>query len=136
MIYSTTRNTLTKSLGASLFTGSPEVSSRTGFSSAYNEYIKSKTDKSCAPMNAMEREMADIRAAEREAAKSGSSGILAGLSARQSHLGAVVGLGWAEEVKEAVRELGTSEGSRAVVIVSVMEYHLKCLTSRELRVEH
>jgi twinfilin-like protein len=129
MVYSTTRNTLTKSLGSSVFIGSPEVSSRTGFASAYNEYIKTKTDKSCAPMNAMEREMADIRAAEREAASSGSSGgVFAGLSARQSHLGTVVGLGWAEEVKDAVRELGASEGSRVVVIVSVMGYLLNCLT--------
>jgi len=79
-------------------------------------------------MSAMEREMADIRAAEREAVNSGSGGVFAGLSARQSHLGAVVGLGWTEEVKEALRELGTSEGSRVVVIVSAMGYFWSYLT--------
>jgi twinfilin-like protein len=115
MVYSTTRNTLTKSLGASLFTGSPEVSSRTGFASAYNEYIKSKSEKDTAPMNAMEREMADIRAAERQAASGGS---YIGSSARQNHLGTVVGMQWTSEVEEAVRELGEGNGSRLVVIVS------------------
>jgi twinfilin-like protein len=122
MVYSTTRNTLTKSLGSSLFTGSPEVSTRTGFVSAYNEYIKIKADKSAAPLNAMEREMADIRAAEREAQAGGGGGAFAGMSARQNHLGTMVGLGWGEEVEEAVRELGAGDGSRVVVIVSTMEY--------------
>jgi twinfilin len=124
MVYSTTRNTLTKSLGSSLFTGSPEVSSRTGFVSAYNEHIKAKTDKDAAPLNAMEREMADIRAAEREVAGGGGFGV----SARQNHIGTVVGMKWASEVEEAVRELWEGDGSRLVVIVSAVEDECLMLT--------
>ena len=126
MVYSTTRNALTKSLGASLFTGSPEVSSLTDFASSYNEYIKAKNDTSGAPMTSMEREMAEIRAAEREAARgggSGAGGYVGGSSAIQSHIaGTTVGMKWAPDVEEAVRELGEGEGSRLVVIVSTCKY--------------
>src|ERR1700685_3390212 len=108
MVYSTTRNTLTKSLGSSLFTGSPEVSSRTEFASSYNEYVKTKKDPGKAPLNAIEREMAEIRAAEREAAAGGGSGGggYGGSTARQTHIGTGVGLKWAQEVEDAVKQLG------------------------------
>ena len=113
MVYSTTRNTLTKSLGASAFTASPEISSRSSFLSTYSTYLtsKSQTTTSAAPLNAMEREMAEIRAAEREA-------ISAGSSARKNHLGKGVGIGWDEEVEGAVKELGEGVGCRLVVAVS------------------
>jgi twinfilin len=114
MVYSTTRNTLTKSLGASAFTASPEISSRSSFLSTYSSYLtsKSQTTTSAAPLNAMEREMAAIRAAEREAVSAGGS------SARKNHLGKGVGIGWDEEVEGAIRELGKGVGCRLVIAVS------------------
>jgi len=67
------------------------------------------------PMSAREQEMADIRAAEREAGGGGYDGS----RSRQNHVGTGVGLNWLPEVEEAVRELGTGNGSRLVAIVSI-----------------
>lgn len=65
-------------------------------------------------MTAMERQMAEIRAAEREAAASG----YAGSGKRQTHIGTGVGLEWAGEVEEGVRGLVEGDGGGLVLIVS------------------
>lgn len=112
MLYASTRNALTKSLGSSVFTDSLFATSKLDVTpEAYVKHKKHMTAPQ--PLSAREQEMADIRAAEREAG--GAS--YEGSSARRNHLGARVGLSWAPEVEEAVKELWMGESSRLVVIV-------------------
>lgn len=112
MLYASTRNALTKSLGSSVFTDSLFATSKDDLTP--DAYAKHKKHMAAPkPLSAQEQEMADIRAAEREAGNASYEGS----SARRNHLGAKVGLSWAPEVENAVRELWVGEGSQLVVIV-------------------
>ncbi|KAH7927091.1 actin depolymerizing protein [Leucogyrophana mollusca] len=111
MLYASTRNALTKSLGSAVFTDSLFATSKSDLTS--ESYAAHKRHAAAPrPLSSREQEMADIRTAEREAgfAYEGSRG-------RQNHLGTgVVGLPWSTEVEDAVKNLGTSDGNCLVTI--------------------
>ena len=64
------------------------------------------------PLSAREQELADIKAAEREA---GSN--YEGSNARKNHIGHRVGLSWSPQAEGAVKELGSRNGNRIVILV-------------------
>ena len=65
------------------------------------------------PMSTREREMEEIKAAEnRSATYNGSRD-------RVAHVSQEVGFAWAEEIDNAVRELGEGQDSKVVVLVRV-----------------
>jgi len=100
MIYASTRNSVTKSLGAAnfvdtIFATSKEELTPQGYA-AHKRHLAAPK-----PMSARERELADIRVAEREA---GSAPYSAN-AARNSPFGAGVGLKWSDAAEVAVRNL-------------------------------
>lgn len=118
MLYASTRGSLTRSLGSSLFADSLFATSKADLTP--ESYLAHKHHMAAPkPLSAREQEMADIRAAERDAGAGG--GGYEGSGARQNLLGTGVGLAWTPEVEEAVGELGRGEGSGLVVIVSAAE---------------
>jgi twinfilin-like protein len=115
MLYASTRNALTRSLGSTVFTDSLFATDKSdvtphGYAAHRRHQAAPK------PLSAREQEIADIKAAEREAGAS-----YEGSRARQNHLGnQQVGYTWAEDAREAVGELRAGEGSRLVILVSVV----------------
>jgi twinfilin-like protein len=119
MLYASTRNALTKSLGSSVFTDSIFATCKADVTA--DAYVKHRKHMAAPkPLSTREQEMADVRAAEREA----GGGSYEGSRARQNHLGTGVGLNWSPEVEEAVKELGSGEESRLLVIVSSLWFRL------------
>lgn len=115
MLYASTRNALTKSLGSTVFTDSLFATDKADVTpSGYAAHRRHQTAPK--PLSAREQEIADIKAAEREA-----SGNYEGSRGRQNHLGnQEIGYAWAEDAREAVGELRAAEGSRLVVLVSAV----------------
>lgn len=118
MLYASTRNGLTKSLGSTVFTDSLFATSKSDVTpDAYAAHKRHQTAPK--PLSAREQEIADIRAAEREAGAS-----YEGSRVRQNHLGnQEVGYTWGKDAREAVGELRAGEGSRLVVLVSFVWQH-------------
>lgn len=110
MLYAATRNTLTKSLGSSNFADSLFATAKADLTAdAYKKHRQHLAAPQ--PMSAREKEMEEVKAAERQSsgmARSGSE--LARVA--QSH----VGLKWTEDVENAIRELGAGDGSSVVVL--------------------
>ncbi|KAI9569001.1 actin depolymerizing protein [Boletus coccyginus] len=111
MLYASTRNALTKSLGSTVFTDSLFATDKTdvtpdGYAAHRRHQAAPK------PLSAREQEIADIKAFEREAGAS-----YEGSRARQNHLGnQEVGYTWVEDAREAVGALRAGEGSRLVIL--------------------
>lgn len=112
MLYASTRNALTKSLG-SVFTDSLFATCKADVvPGAYAAHKRHQAAPK--PLSAREREMADVKAAEREAGAG-----YEGSRARQNHVGSrEIGYAWAEEAREAVGALRVGEGSHLVILVS------------------
>jgi hypothetical protein len=111
MLYASTRTSLTKSLGAAPFKDSLFATSKDDVSaSAYTKHLASLNAPK--PMTAREKEMDEIRQAE---SKSMS---YEGSRARVRHVTQEIGLGWPDEVYEAVSDLGSGENSKLVILVS------------------
>ncbi|EPQ58361.1 actin depolymerizing protein [Gloeophyllum trabeum ATCC 11539] len=110
MLYASSRNALTKSLGSAHFTDSLFATSKADLTpEAYAAHKRHQAAPQ--PMSAREKEMADIRAAERE------GGVpYRGSQVRQNVMGTGVGLNWGPEVEEAVKGLGDGDGSWLVVL--------------------
>jgi twinfilin-like protein len=113
MIYASTRNSVTKSLGASnfvdtIFATSKEDLTPEGYA-AHKRHLAAPK-----PMSAREKEMADIKAAEREA----GSALYNVNAARQSPFGTGVGLKWSNEAEAAVRDLADATEDHLITIVS------------------
>jgi len=111
MIYASTRNSVTKSLGATnfvdtIFATSKEDLTPAGYA-AHKRHLAAPK-----PMSAREKEMAGIKAAEREA---GSAPYNSG-AARKSPFGTGVGLRWSSEVEAAVRDLVDVTGDHLVTM--------------------
>jgi twinfilin-like protein len=114
MLYSSSRHSLTKSLGSAVFTDSIFATSKEDLTpQAYASHKRHRAAPQ--PLSAREQELADVRAAEREA----GGGAYEGSSARKNHIGKAIGFSWSPELEEAMKELGEGEGSRLVVIVSL-----------------
>ena len=115
MLYASTRNGLTKSLGSAVFTDSLFATDKADVTPA--GYAAHRRHQSAPkPLSAREKEIADVKAAEREAGASyeGSRG-------RQNHLGnQEIGYTWSEDAREAVGEMRTGEGSQLVILVSIV----------------
>lgn len=115
MLYASTRNALTKSLGSTVFTDSLFATNKSDVTPAsYAAHRRHQTAPK--PLSAREQEIADIKAAEREAGTT-----YEGSRARQNHLGnRDIGYTWAEDARETVGKLRAGEGSRLVILVSVV----------------
>jgi twinfilin-like protein len=110
MLYASSRHALTKSLGSTVFTDSIFATSKDDLTpQAYASHKRHLAAPQ--PLTAREQEMADVRAAEREAGNGG-------YEARQNHANTRIGYDWSPEVQDAVKELGEGDGSRLVLIVS------------------
>lgn len=110
MLYASTRFSLLKSLGSTLFTDSIFATSKTDLTAdAYAAHVRHTAAPN--PLSKREQELADLKASESQTAT------YEGSRARTSHIGAGVGLPWSEEVENAVTELGSSTESTIVVIV-------------------
>ncbi len=114
MIYASTRNSVTKSLGATNFADTIFATSKDDVTPAgYAAHKRHLTAPK--PLSAREKEMADIKAAEREA---GNAPYNANANAaRQSPFG-TVGLKWSDDVEAAVRNLAEITEDHLVIIVS------------------
>jgi len=120
MLYASTRLTLLKSLGSTVFTDSIFATSKEDLTaSAYASHLRHVAAPH--PLSTREQEMVDLRAAERETASYDGS------RARTSHIGAGVGLNWSEEVERAVIELGQGTGPSIVVLASSISFALLAL---------
>lgn len=109
MLYASTRASLFKGLGSTLFTDSIFATSKTDLTAeAYAAHLKHLAAPK--PLSAREKEMADLRLAE-----SGTDS-LRGSQARINHIGTGVGFNWSIEVEEAVTELARGEGCALVVV--------------------
>ncbi|KAG8700642.1 Twinfilin-1 [Ceratobasidium sp. 395] len=109
MLYASTRGALTKALGDQRFKDSIFATSKSDLTpEAYEAHQRHLAAPK--PLTARERELEDIRAAERE-----TSSAYEGSGVRQSIVGSRVGMKWTDEVGEALKELPTN-GGRAVVI--------------------
>ena len=107
MLYAATRNTLTKSLGSAHFTDNIFATSKDDLNA--EAYAKHKRHLAAPkPMSAREKEMEEVKAAEREAG--GRS--YEGSRARQNHIGQGVFLKWSLEAEAAIKELVTADDSR------------------------
>ena len=110
MIYASTRSSFIKSLGSAPFKDTLFATSKDDLSRA--AYAKHRASLAAPkPMTAREKEIDEIRQAESRSAT------YEGSRARISH-SQEVGLGWTSEVEEAIKSLGSGEGSQLVVLVS------------------
>lgn len=118
MLYASTRASLLKALGSSLFTDSIFATSKADLTAeAYASHLRHVAAPN--PLSSREQELADLRAAENDTATyEGSRG-------RASHIGTGVGLNWSKEVEDAVSELGQASSDALVVIVSYMYPHFE-----------
>ena len=113
MLYASTRSSLTKSLGSTVFTDSLFATSKADLTpEAYEAYKRQQAAPK--PLSAREQELADIKAAEREAGNS-----YEGSSARKNHIGQRVGLSWSSEAEDAVKGLGSRDDNRIVILVRI-----------------
>ena len=111
MIYASTRLSLLKSLGSSLFTDSIFATSKADLTpEAFDAHFQHVYAPNL--LSAREQEMVNIREAENEAAS------YTGSNVRVTHIGAGHGLNWSPEAEHAVAELGGGTGCSIVIIVS------------------
>jgi len=111
MLYASTRLSLLKSLGSTLFTDSIFATSKAELTpDAYDAHFRHASAPN--PLSAREQEIADLREAENEAAS------YAGSKVRVTHMGTGVGLNWSPEVEHAVTKLGKGTDCSLVIIVS------------------
>ena len=111
MLYASTRSSLTKSLGSAPFSDSMFATSKDDLTaSAYAKHRASLAAPK--PMSAREKELEEIKAAESKSLS------YEGSRARASHVKEEVGLGWPEEIENAVKDLGSGQESKVVVLVS------------------
>ena len=111
MLYASTRLSLLKSLGSSLFRDSVFATSKADLTpEAYDAHLLHASAPN--PLSTREQAIADLREAENEAAS------YAGSQVRTSHIGTGVGLNLSPEVEHAVAKLGEGMGCSIVIVVS------------------
>ena len=111
MLYASTRLSLLKSLGSTLFRDSIFATSKADLTpEAYNAHLRHASTPNL--LSKREQEIADLREAENEAAS------YAGSKVRNSHIGTGIGLNWSPEVEHAVTQLGEGTGCSVIIIVS------------------
>jgi twinfilin len=114
MLYASTWNSLTKSLGSTHFTDSLFATTKAELTAegyaAHRAHMAAPK-----PMTPQEREAAEIREAERKAGND-----YQGSRARVNHVGKAVGLSWEDEAEKAVANLGSGSASRVVILVGIL----------------
>jgi len=109
MLYASTRFSLLKSLGSTLFTDSIFATSKSDLTTeAYVSHLRHVAAPN--PLSKQEQEMADLRASESKTAS------YEGSRARTSHVGTGIGLNWSDEARRLVAELGEDSGSCFVIL--------------------
>ena len=110
MLYASTRSSLLKALGSSLFTDTLFATSKDDLTpegySSHRLHMAAPQ-----PLSAREREMADVRAAE-------TDGTYEGSRARASHVGNGISLRWSQDAEDAIKQLGEGDSNVLVVLVS------------------
>ncbi|KAK7035730.1 protein tyrosine kinase [Favolaschia claudopus] len=115
MLYASSRASLLKSLGSSLFSDTIFATSKADLTpEAYAAHRRHVTAPK--PLSASEKEMADIRAAERQA---GGLSVYQGSRARTTHIGQTIGMPWTSDLEDAVKSLG--EGEDSVLVVATID---------------
>ncbi|KAI0035941.1 hypothetical protein K488DRAFT_42223 [Vararia minispora EC-137] len=114
MLYASTRSALTKHLGSSSFADTLYATSKDDLTpeayAAHRRHVAAPK-----PMSAREKEMADIKAAERQAGGSAYQGS----ASRSSPFGTGVGLNWAPDAEEALKNL--AEVSEDTILTLTIE---------------
>ncbi|KAJ7168187.1 hypothetical protein C8R43DRAFT_983364 [Mycena crocata] len=112
MLYASSRAQLLKSLGSTLFSDSIFATSKADLTAeayaAHRRHVAAPK-----PLSASEQEMADVRAAERQA---GGLSAYQGSRARTSHIGKTIGMPWASGLEDTVKGLGDGDDSVLVVL--------------------
>ncbi|KAF8130456.1 actin depolymerizing protein [Mycena galopus ATCC 62051] len=115
MLYASSRASLLKSLGSTLFSDSIFATSKEDLTpeayAAHRRHVAAPK-----PLSASEKEIADARAAEREA---GGLSVYQGSRARTTHMGKTIGIPWAADLEDAVK--GLSEGDDSVLVVATID---------------
>lgn len=110
MLYASTRNSLTKGLGSNLFTDTIFATSRDDVTpdayAAHKRHVAAPQ-----PMSAREKEMAEVKAAERQTTS------YEGSRARQNHIGTPIGIQWPQDVQDAVKDMAGLSQDRLIVLV-------------------
>lgn len=110
MLYASTRNSLTKGLGSNLFTDTIFATSKDDLTpaayAAHKRHVAAPQ-----PMSAREKEMAEVKAAERQ------STAYEGSRARQNHIGTPIGIQWPQNVQDAVKDMTSLSQDRLIVLV-------------------
>lgn len=118
MLYASTRNSLTKGLGSNLFTDTIFATSKDDLTpdayAAHKRHIAAPQ-----PMSAREKEMADVKAAERQ------STTYEGSRARQNHIGTPIGMQWPQDVQDAIKDMTSLSQDRLIVLVSSVVISLR-----------
>ncbi|KAG6854596.1 hypothetical protein C0991_004198 [Blastosporella zonata] len=108
MLYASSRASLLKALGSTLFTDSIFATSKADLTP--EAYASHKRHSSAPkPLSAREQEMANVRAAE-------SSGAYEGSRTRVNHIGTALGLHWSQDLEDAVSQLAQGEQAAIVII--------------------
>ena len=111
MLYASTRQSLSRSLGSSLFNDSIFATSKADLTSdAYVSHLRHVAAPH--PLSSREQEMEDLRVAENAAAS------YEGSRARASVIGTGVGLNMSVEVEEAIVEQSRRSEDALVILVS------------------
>ncbi|KAJ7261296.1 actin depolymerizing protein [Mycena haematopus] len=106
---------LAQVFGSSLFSDSVFATSKADLTpEAYAAHRRHVTAPK--PLSASEREMADVRAAEREA---GGLSVYQGSRARTTHMGKTIGMPWTADLEDAVKSL--NEGDDSVLVVATID---------------
>lgn len=109
MLYASTRNSLTKSLGTGHFSDNLFATSKADITpEAYTAHLRHLNAPK--PQTAQEKDMELVRDAERGGALEGSKG-------RRNHVGARVGLGWSDEAETAMKALGQNDKDMLLLLV-------------------
>ncbi|KAF9644470.1 actin depolymerizing protein [Thelephora ganbajun] len=131
MLYASTRNSVTRSLGSTHFTDSIFATSKDDVTGeAYARHLRHLAAPK--PMSQREKVLAEMAEAEKQAADA-----YQGSNARKNHLsGAVVGFTWSPDVEEAFKQLVVEESSKLLVVtVETPGETLKLVSFEEVTAE-
>lgn len=112
MLYAASRGSLTRSLGSSVFTDSIFATSKEDLTAeAYAAHRRHVTAPQ--PLSTREQEIANARAAEREAGAHS-------YRPKVNPVGHGIGLKWTDQVEDAIKALGQGEDSGLVLLVRLL----------------
>jgi twinfilin-like protein len=111
MLYASSRLSLVKNLGSSLFTDSIFATSKTDLTpDAYAAHLRHVAAPD--PLSSREQELVDLRAAENAAAS------YEGSQARRTHVGTSPGFRWTQDAEDAVVDLARRQEDFLLILVS------------------